>query len=210
MRRIKSSNYHAIENVIAITKKLGELVVTMVKIGKVCVYFVEHGPKNTDDVLDAVARRLKEGNIETVVVASTSGKTGVKFAETLKGEAKVIAISHEEIEPKLKEEIIRLGGTAVDKTHLPFQERGMDKVRNTFYTLGQGFKVAVEVILIATDKGLIKPYKDVIGVAGTDRGSDTAIVARATSTKEIFSKDVEKKLEIREIIAIPLKKKWWE
>ena len=182
----------------------------MVKIDKVCVYFVEPGPANTDGVLDAVVRRLKEGNVETVVVASTSGRTGVKFAEALKGRVKVVAISHEEMEPKLKEEIIRLGGMAVDKTHLPFHERGMDKVRNTFYTLGQGFKVAVEVILIATDKGLIKPYKGVIGVAGTDRGSDTAIVATATATKEIFSKDVEKKLAIREIIALPLKKKWWE
>jgi len=145
-----------------------------------------------------------------VVVASTSGRTGLKFAETLKGKAKLIAISHEEMEPKLKEDIIRLGGMAADKTHLPFHEGNMDDVRNTFYTLGQGFKVAVEVILIATDKGLTKPYKDVIGVAGTDRGSDTAIVARATSTKEVFNKDVEKKLEIREIIAMPLKKKWWD
>jgi len=182
----------------------------MVKIDKACVYFLESGPENTDDVLNAVARRLKEKNIETVVVASTSGRTGVKFAETLKGKAKVIAISHEEMEPKLKQNIIRLGGVAADKTHLPFSERGLEKVRDTFYTLGQGFKVAVEVILIATDKGLVKPYKDVIGVAGTDRGSDTAIIARATTTKEIFSKDVEKKLEVREIIAMPLKKKWWD
>jgi len=182
----------------------------MVKVGKVCVYFAEPGPENTDDVLDAVAKRLKEGNIKTVVVASTSGRTGLKFAETLRGKAKVIAISHEEMEPKLKKDIIKLGGMAVDKTHLPFGEEDMDKVKDTFYTLGQGFKVAVEVILIATDKELTKPYKDVIGVAGTDRGSDTAIVARATSTKEIFNKDVEKKLEIREIIAMPLKKKWWD
>jgi len=182
----------------------------MVKVDKVCVYFVEPGPKNTDDVLDAVARRFKEGDIDTVVVASTSGRAGAKFAEALKGKAKVIAISHEEMESKLKEDIIRLGGMAVDKTHLPFHEGDMDKVRNAFYTLGQGFKVAVEVILIATDKGIIKPYKDVIGVAGTDRGSDTAVIARATTTKEIFSKDLKKKLEIREIIAMPLKKKWWD
>jgi len=182
----------------------------MVKVDKVCAYFAEPGSENTDDVLDAVARRLEAENIETVIVASTSGRTGAKFAEALKGKAKVIAISHEEMEPKRKEDIIRLGGVAVDKTHLPFHEKGMDKVRNTLYTLGQGFKVAVEVILIGTDKGLIKPYKDVIGVAGTDRGSDTAIIARATTTKEIFSQDAEKKLAIREIIAMPLEKKWWE
>jgi hypothetical protein len=76
--------------------------------------------------------------------------------------------------------------------------------------LGQGFKVAVEVILIAADKGVIELYKDVIGVGGTGEGSDTAIVARATRTKEMFSADKSKKLEIREVLAMPLKKMWWD
>lgn len=38
---------------------------------------------------------------------------------------------------------------------LPLHKRGMDKIRNTLYMLGQGFKVAVEVILIAVDKGVL-------------------------------------------------------
>jgi hypothetical protein len=85
----------------------------------------------------------------------------------------------------------------------------MDDVRNSFYSFGQGFKVAVEVILIAADKGEISLYEDVIGVAGTGTGADTAIIARATTSKEIFTADRNKKLEIREILAIPLKKYWW-
>jgi len=182
----------------------------MVKVDKVCVYFLEPGPENTGDVLKAVARRIEGGDIDTVVVASTSGRTGVKFAETLKSKANVVAVSHEDMDPKLKGSIVRMGGVAVDKTHLPFHGKGMDEIRDAFYTLGQGFKVAIEVILIAADKGLIKPYKDVIGVGGTGGGADTAIIARATNTKEIFSEDAEKKLEIREIIAMPLKKKWWD
>ncbi|MBS7609022.1 hypothetical protein KEJ19_00420 [Candidatus Bathyarchaeota archaeon] len=182
----------------------------MVKIDRVCSYFVEPGPENTEDVIKAVARRLEVGDVRTVVVASTSGNTGAKFAEALKGKVKVVAISHEKMEAGLKDRIVKLGGIAVDETHLPLHERGMDKVRNAFYSLGQGFKVAVEVILIATDKGVIKPYEDVIGVAGSGEGSDTAIVARSTTTKEIFGKDPGKKLEIREIIAMPLKKKWWD
>jgi hypothetical protein len=113
------------------------------------------------------------------------------------------------MDSKLKGSIDKIGGVAIDKTHLPLHGRGMDEIRDAFYTLGQGFKVAVEVILIAADKGLIKPYKNVIGVGGTGEGADTAIVARATSTKEIFSRDTKKKLEIREIMAMPLNKKWW-
>ncbi|MBO3754645.1 MAG: hypothetical protein FGF53_07215 [Candidatus Brockarchaeota archaeon] len=117
---------------------------------------------------------------------------------------------HEKMNPELKGEVAKLGSVAVDETHLPLHKRGMDKVRNSFYALGQGFKVAVEVISIAVYKGLIEPYKDVIGVAGSGEGSDIAIVARATTTKEIFSEDPPRKLEVREIIAMPLKKKWWE
>jgi hypothetical protein len=182
----------------------------LVKHDKVSIYFAEPGPKNTDEVMKAVAKRIEKGDIKIVVVASTSGDTGVKFARALKGKADVIAVSHKEMGPDLKEKIINLGGVAVDKTHLPLHKAGMDKVRETLRALGQGFKVAVEVILIATDKGFVKPYKDVVGVGGTGKGADTAIVARSTTSKEVFSGDSSKKLEVREIIAMSLKKEWWD
>jgi len=174
------------------------------------IYFEEPGPQNTEGVIEAVARRIEEGGIDTVIVASTSGRTGVKFAEVLRGKANVVAVSHERMDSQLKKRIIELGGVAIDGTHLPLHEKGMDYVRNAFYTLGQGFKVAIEVILIAADKGVIELYKDVIGVGGTGEGSDTAIVARATRTEEMFSADRSKKLEVREILAMPLKKMWWD
>jgi hypothetical protein len=180
------------------------------KVKRAATYFLEPGPENTDEVLAAVEERLAEGGIDTVVVASTSGRTGKKFAEALKGKAKVIAVSHEKMDTKLKEAIVKAGGTAIDESHLPFHVRGIDDVRKTLYILGQGFKVAVEVILITVDKGVLEPYKDVIGVAGTGEGADTAIIARSTSSKEAFGKDSSKKLEVREIICMPLKKEWWD
>lgn len=181
----------------------------MVKVERSIIYFSEPGPANTEDVINAILHRMQEGDLKEVVVASTSGETGVKFAEVLKSKAKIIAVSYRKMEQKFKDKIIEAGGIAIDEVHLPLHEKGMDDVRKTFYTLGQGFKVAVEVILIAADKGLISLYKNVIGVGGTGRGADTAIVARATPTKEIFSKDKKKKLEIREVIAMPIEKKWW-
>jgi len=63
------------------------------------------------------------------------------------------------------------------------------------------------VILIAADKNLTKPYRDVIGVSGSEESADTAMMARATPTKEIFSNNKFRRLEVREIIAVPLKKK---
>jgi len=172
-------------------------------------YFTNPGLKNTEKVIESIKNRIRDGGVRTVVVASTSGETGVKFAKALKGVAAVVAISHEKMNPTYRQQIIECEGKALDKTHLPLHADGMDDVRKSFYTLGQGFKVAVEVILIAADKGAINLYEDVIGVGGTGNGSDTAIVARATTSKEIFDRDEDKKLEIREILAMPLEKYWW-
>lgn len=181
----------------------------MAKIEKATVYFDKPGSENMNDVLYAVERRLKEGNVKTVVLASTSGATGVEFARALKDKAELVVVSHETMSSKNKAEIERHGAKAIDKTHLPLHGEGMDDVRKSFYSLGQGFKVAVEVILIAADKGAVKPYADVIGVGGTGRGSDTAIVARASTTKEMLGDNRDRKLEIREVLAMPLQKKWW-
>ena len=181
----------------------------MEKFEKMVTYFNEPGLKNTEDVIQAVLERVKEGDIKTVIVASTSGATGVRFARAFKGIAEVIAVSYEAMNSENKWEIVRLGAKALEKTHLPLEAKEREAIKNSFYTLGQGFKVAVEVILIAADKEAVTPYKDVIGVGGTDTGADTAIVARATTSEEAFGEDKKKKLEVREIIAMPLKKMWW-
>ncbi|MGD2250363.1 MAG: pyruvate kinase alpha/beta domain-containing protein [Candidatus Methanofastidiosia archaeon] len=172
-------------------------------------YFSDYGSQNTKKVIESVKSRLEKGDVKTVVVASTSGETGCKFLKELKTSASIIIVSHKEMQPKYKQQIVELGGKFVEKTHLPLHTEGMDEVRESFRTFGQGLKVAVEVILIAADKGEINLYEDVISVGGTGRGSDTAIITRATTTEEIFSSDTTKKLEIRELLAMPLKKKWW-
>ncbi len=70
-------------------------------------------------------------------------------------------------------------------------------------------KVCVEVVLIAVDKGLTPPGQDVIAVGGTGDGSDSATIVKATSTADMLGSDIQKRLEIREILAMPIKKKWW-
>lgn len=172
------------------------------------LYFHDSGPQNSEKVIEAVKNRIVDGNVG-IVVASTSGETGAKFAKELKGIASVVVVSHEEMNPTYKRQITGYGGKALDKTHLALHAKGMDDVRRSYYAFGQGFKVAVEVILIAADKGEINLYEDVVGVGGTGHGADTAIIARATTSREIFTDDEEKRLEIREVLAMPLKKHWW-
>ncbi|UCD40368.1 MAG: hypothetical protein JSV87_02215 [Candidatus Bathyarchaeota archaeon] len=172
-------------------------------------YFRNPGSQNSESVIEIVRNRIEGNGIRTVVVASTSGETGVKFAKALRGIAAVVVVSHEEMKTAFKLQIREYGGKAVDQTHLPLHVKGMDDTRKSFYTFGQGFKVAVEVILIAADRGMIDLYKDVLGVGGTGRGADTAIIARASRSVDIFVNDKDKKLEIREILAMPLNKHWW-
>jgi len=100
-----------------------------------------------------------------------------------------------------------LASVAVDETHLPLHRRAMDAVQRTLYAVEQGFKVAMEGILIAIDRDLIDLSKAVVGVGGSGSGADTALVARLTRTAEIFAGDQSKKLEVREILALPLEKK---
>ncbi len=51
---------------------------------KSITYFEESGVQNTDDVIALVETRLREGDIKNVVVASSSGKTGLKLSEYIK------------------------------------------------------------------------------------------------------------------------------
>ena len=58
------------------------------------LYLDAPGGENTDAVLDAVAARLKKKDIKHVVVASDSGKTGLKALARLKGSgAQVVVVT---------------------------------------------------------------------------------------------------------------------
>lgn len=71
-------------------------------------------------------------------------------------------------------------------------------VNRTLRLFGAGMKVACEITLIAADAGLARTDEDVIAIAGTDGGSDTAIVLRPVNSWDFFS------LRIKEILCKPL------
>jgi hypothetical protein len=72
-------------------------------------YFTKPGSDNTEGVLEAVKKRIKDDGIRTVVVASTSGETGEEFVKALKG-SKVIAVSRIKMDAKHREQITKHGG----------------------------------------------------------------------------------------------------
>ena len=160
------------------------------------VYFERPGPENTDKTLELALKRARELGIKHVVVASTTGETGVKAAEVMCREGlRVIVVTHQygfrkpgenpAVEERLRR-IRELGGEVLTATDLlttvpkPFGglQGGfpLSVVAQTLRMFCEGMKVCVEITLMAADAGRIPVDKEVVAVAGTGRGADTAVI----------------------------------
>ncbi|MEM0010228.1 MAG: pyruvate kinase alpha/beta domain-containing protein [Candidatus Bathyarchaeia archaeon] len=183
---------------------------------KTIVYFDKPGSENTDIVLALAKKRADELGIKDIVVASTMGYTGVKASEIFKGYNLVVVThcagfkepGHQEFLEENRRRILENGGKIYTGTHIFMGvERAIRNKFNTAYPaeimaqtlrlFGEGMKVAVEITAMAADAGLIPHDRDVISIAGTSRGADTAIVVRPANSARIFD------MVIKEIIAKP-------
>lgn len=180
------------------------------------VYF-EKNENTTDTTLQLARERAEALGIRQIVVAS-GGSTALKAAELFQPvEAKVVGVTlhagtwAEYGEPDWDKITAarQLGAQFVTATH-PLMGNVDSAVRakfggisyselmaHTLYMFSQGMKVAVEVTLAAADAGLIDVSREVIAVAGTNRGADTAIVAKPAYTTNCFD------FAIREILCMP-------
>ena len=70
-------------------------------------------------------------------------------------------------------------------------------IARTFGLFGRGMKVATEITIMAADAGQVRTDEDVIAIAGSSRGADTAIVIKPANASRFFE------LRIREIICKP-------
>jgi hypothetical protein len=183
---------------------------------KKTVYFTEAGEQNTRTLLKTVKEYVKKEGIEHVIVASTSGKTGAQAAKILKG-CNVVVVAHSfgfkepgksELQERHKREILAHGGRIFVGVHaLSSAERAvrrnfgtiqpLELIANVLRRMGEGTKVCVEITLMAADAGLIPVDKDIVAVAGTGKGADTALRICPANAARFFD------LKIREIIAKP-------
>ena len=165
-------------------------------------YFDQASSEHTSEVV-AVVREFLQSNpsIDYVLVATTQGDTGIAVAQALKGK-KVVAVSHQagfaapnenELGEDKRNQIERLGGQVLTTTHaFAGVARGIRKALGTweinellavaYRTFGQGTKVCAEIAMMAADAGLVPTDKDVICIAGTGRGADTAWLVRPANT----------------------------
>lgn len=176
----------------------------MVKVVRQDVYFTEPGEENTDDVVGAILSRIEDAGIKAIVVASNRGSTALKLGERLKGRAKLVSVSEYKYESSIRKRLEDLKVVLVEECPIPVHDR--KELREALYLFGQGLKVAVEVAAIAAGKNVVDRYDDIIAIGGTSRGADAAIVCRATPIEYFYSSDPKKRMEIRELIAMPFKK----
>ncbi len=181
------------------------------------VTFERAGRANTDACLDAAVSEMKDSGISSLIVASTCGDTALKAASLVSSmDAKLVIITHNygfrepahlEMTPETRKRLEDMGalvhtgtmpfrniGTAIRKT-LGYSQQEL--IANTLRLMGQGIKVCVEIAMMASDAGLVGT-EDVVTVAGTGRGADTAAVLKPASSNCLFD------IKVRKIIAKPL------
>jgi len=180
------------------------------------VYFETPGKQNTESVLELVKNYAQAEGIRDIVVASTTGETGVKASKVFRG-FNVVVVSHHagfqepgvwELKEEKRRKILENGAEILTATHaLSGVERAIRKkfetimplelIAHTFRLFGEGTKVCVEITIMAADAGLIPVDREVVAIGGTGRGADTALVIKPATASRFFN------LEIREIIAKP-------
>jgi hypothetical protein len=66
------------------------------------------------------------------------------------------------------------------------QATSLDIIAKTLELISTGTLVCLECVLMAVDAGMIPEYEEVIAVAGTERGLDTAWVIRSSASANLF------------------------
>ena len=137
-------------------------------------YFDERGPDNTDRTLELACQRAREEEIGTVILASTRGYTAGRALEICCGLNLVSVGIQRERFPA--DEIARFEqtGKAIFSREVGYTYP--EDMRTAFRRFGPGTKVAVEVVVGAVQAGLVEVGERVIGIGGSSRGADTALV----------------------------------
>ncbi|HUV08391.1 MAG TPA: pyruvate kinase alpha/beta domain-containing protein [Spirochaetia bacterium] len=169
-------------------------------------YFHNPGPKNTEELARIVAERLKGGDIEAVVTATTSGNTALQIARALPKGTRVYAVNfqqaywdrHARPKPEIQRQAEELGVVFMpDEPSAKYLRDIQGHSPDSLRRLGQGVKVAIEVVMQAVEVGHVKTGARVIGVGGSSKGADVALVISAAGPNELS------RLWVSEILAKP-------
>ncbi|MFO7697271.1 MAG: pyruvate kinase alpha/beta domain-containing protein [Anaerolineae bacterium] len=183
-----------------------------------CTYFDQTGPENTERTLELAAARAEQLGTRYIVVASTTGETGLKAAQRLSAPGReVVVVTHstgfaapntQELTVENRTAIENAGVRILTGQHaLGGLNRAIRRKLGTYEldeivafvlrNFSQGVKVACEITLMATDAGLVPAGEDVIAIGGTGRGADTAVLILAANSQDFFD------LRVLELLCMP-------
>ncbi len=181
-----------------------------------CLYVRAGDPEATRLTLERASRRARELDIRSIVVASTSGRTGLQAIPYFEGRNLVVVThstgfskpDHQELKPENRAELEAAGarvltcqhafggvGRAVRKKWGTYELEEL--IAMTLRLFGQGTKVAVEIALMAADAGLVSTREPCLSLGGTGEGADTALVLKPANAQSFFD------LEIMEVLVRP-------
>lgn len=183
---------------------------------KEITYFKKPGKHNTEKTIELALDYAKKNGIKKIVVATYVGETALMISEKT-GNEQIIAVTlhagtgkkgkridwEKNLEKMKNKGIICYRGTQA----LSGVERAMHNRYGGAFPLmifvdalklfSEGVKVCVEVTLMAADAGLVSPDEDIIAIAGTGGGCDTALLIQPNYTTNVFN------LGVKEIICMP-------
>jgi hypothetical protein len=113
-------------------------------------------------LIDAVKKAIGDKEVSKIVVASRGGKSAVKLAEKLGKGVQVISVSEFSYSDDTKKKMKKLKMVPVENADLVVQD--MKETRETMLEYGPNVKAAVEVAVIAKQKGLVE--EDYVAVSG--------------------------------------------
>ena len=182
------------------------------------IYFEKTGAENTFACLDIAKKAIEDYGYKHIVIASTTGETGLLFSEALKEiQSNVVVLTHSsgykepntlempyDVRKKIESNGAKVftGSMLTHSIETSFAKKFSGQyptliIANTLRRFGEGAKVCCEIVMMAADAGLIPEGDEVLAVAGTAKGADTVMVLKAAASKRFLD------LRVLEVLAKP-------
>ena len=182
-------------------------------------YFDKKGPENTDKAIDIAVATCEEREINKIIVASSTGDTALKLHARAPSSLVIIAVTYsagskyiEDVQQfnhnydTLVEKGMRIvrGIHALSATERAFENKyksgfiPLNIVADTLRMFCHGVKVCVEIAIMAAEHGFVTPDEEVVAIAGSHRGADTAVVIKPAYAADMF------KTKIKTLLCMPV------
>lgn len=178
-------------------------------------YWEQKGRANTEATIKMAFEQARRKGIRDVVIASATGYSASLCLGNK--DLNIVCVTHQsgfknpgeiEIPDEMRQRLEAGGIKTLTTTHLMggidrslrFGFRGIypaEIIASALRLFGQGTKVAIEIAVMALDAGLIPYGVDVMAIAGSSEGADTALIIRPAHSQNFFS------TKVKEIVCKP-------